>query len=554
MAIEAFINCFDLLHLTLSYLDRDKWCLAECAQVSTSFFQAASRLLYARVVYVKPGTSEFCGIEPPAQILSAATPTYAPYVQALVVQGDIFGAAVQGTLKHLKDCLGTFLHLQSLALLARLYTRDIADIASTIHNLHNLKELTVGLDFLHILTAAIPAISGGKELPKRLSTTLETLVEEAEEGEEEEEVVAEEQTEGSASTWAVASKTDLPLYRLESLTIASPSRALLDGFPEWLSELAATLRALHFQANCGSITPGVLTGLVSHLSNVTTFSLGLSYSLTDATVFGALSSLPALREVELVYYLQLNSPARFPPLRNLRKFTVRHPRAYNKGYALHFATWVRKAVAQGKLEMLRLICLDDNEESERRDGDDVPTVSNNHLYLVAENHSVDGLVSHLVAKHADSLRILDLGTATYVSKRSVSQLCNALLKLERLCICLGTGGLLAFRDHVPRMSNLRSAALLIKNLRAHYLLEPQRDLAQEHRADYLLEGSVLYSRHGADTECLPVASVAQDILKAGQYGLLRQLSLNQLLWEAMYVSGREGDTKLHVAEPRYLGE
>lgn len=57
------------------------------------------------------------------------------------------------------------------------------------------------------------------------------------------------------------------------------------------------------QGNCGSITPGVLRSIVGHIPRVRAFTLGLSYSLTDDSVFSSLADLPALRSLQLRYYM-----------------------------------------------------------------------------------------------------------------------------------------------------------------------------------------------------------------------------------------------------------
>ncbi len=57
------------------------------------------------------------------------------------------------------------------------------------------------------------------------------------------------------------------------------------------------------QGSCGSITPGVLRSFVPHLQSVSSFALGLSYSLTDDDVFNFWTSLPHLTSLEFRYYL-----------------------------------------------------------------------------------------------------------------------------------------------------------------------------------------------------------------------------------------------------------
>ena len=109
------------------------------------------------------------------------------------------------------------------------------------------------------------------------------------------------------------------MRNLQSLSIEWPSRAILQVLPEWLDSLQGTLRTLRFtastmafslsvadspvQESCGSITPGVLRSFLPHMSMMTSFSLGLSSSLTDDDVFPFWEGLPSLRILEFRYYL-----------------------------------------------------------------------------------------------------------------------------------------------------------------------------------------------------------------------------------------------------------
>ena len=66
-------------------------------------------------------------------------------------------------------------------------------------------------------------------------------------------------------------------------------------------------------------------------------------------------------------FQQLNSPAHFPRLANLRKFAVDHPRFESADAARRFSTWVRKAIrGTSKLEVLRLICGQEHDEPLRK--------------------------------------------------------------------------------------------------------------------------------------------------------------------------------------------
>ncbi|KAJ7041145.1 hypothetical protein C8F04DRAFT_947579 [Mycena alexandri] len=89
---------------------------------------------------------------------------------------------------------------------------------------------------------------------------------------------------------------------LRQLELQRPTRAILQLFSDWLGRLAS-LEELHFTRDCGSITPGLLRSFIPLLANITGFSLGLSYSLTDDDLFSFLAQLPCLEKVQFRYYL-----------------------------------------------------------------------------------------------------------------------------------------------------------------------------------------------------------------------------------------------------------
>ena len=108
------------------------------------------------------------------------------------------------------------------------------------------------------------------------------------------------------------------IKNLQSLTIRSPSRGVLDVLPFTLISLEDRLQELHLQVNlihsvfllaqlcdkgnCGSITPGVLRDLSPPLLGIKAFTLGLSYSLTDSDVASFLTPLTKLETLSLYYY------------------------------------------------------------------------------------------------------------------------------------------------------------------------------------------------------------------------------------------------------------
>ncbi|KAI0687453.1 hypothetical protein BC835DRAFT_403929 [Cytidiella melzeri] len=93
------------------------------------------------------------------------------------------------------------------------------------------------------------------------------------------------------------------LRGLERLVIEDPTRAILNVLPDWLSFLRGTLRGLHLKNNCGSVTPGVLKQISPSVSELTSFTLGLSYSIDNNDLFEVLSQMHNLTSLELRYYL-----------------------------------------------------------------------------------------------------------------------------------------------------------------------------------------------------------------------------------------------------------
>ncbi|CAL1696514.1 unnamed protein product [Somion occarium] len=143
---------------------------------------------------------------------------------------------------------------------------------------------------------------------------------------------------------------------LESLTIENPSRAILNIMPDWLNRLSGTLTTLRFRENCGSITPGVLRSFTPHMPNVHTFALGLSYSLTHDDVFSFLQNHSNLQSLELRYYLQLRKISTSLKLPRLRTLVVRHTHVSDKREASHLTKFIHRLSTHSPLESLHLVC------------------------------------------------------------------------------------------------------------------------------------------------------------------------------------------------------
>ncbi|KAI0684576.1 hypothetical protein BC835DRAFT_1389261 [Cytidiella melzeri] len=109
---------------------------------------------------------------------------------------------------------------------------------------------------------------------------------------------------------------------LERLVIEDPTRAILNVLPDWLSVLRGTFKGLHLKNNCGSVNPGVLKQISPSVSELTSFTLGLSYSIDNNDLFEFLSQMHNLISLELRYYLQQKPLSSQPELRLLKHLKV----------------------------------------------------------------------------------------------------------------------------------------------------------------------------------------------------------------------------------------
>ncbi|KAL1743232.1 hypothetical protein HDZ31DRAFT_41431 [Schizophyllum fasciatum] len=504
MASRTFAECFDLVYLTLSYLKTDYRTLSDCAV-------------------------------PTAQILSAKAPRYAPHVQTLYV-GGLLPDKAPNFPRQLAECLATFTNLQHLILAPLTEPGDaFADAIRILPRLGCLKRLVVGWWCHSIISLAVPeaSVASVEYVPHSQPQTpaLETLLEEDEEEDGGEGAGTPKRNRANSPPDTTAEQypnaDEPPMFSsLEALTIYSPPRMILDALPTFLLGLSR-IRELHLLDNCGSITPGVLTQLIDQLEGATAFSIGLSYSLTDATIFNTLATLHNLTEVQLTYYLQLNSPRRFPKLPNLRVFSVLHPRLATGDESRRFAAWVRRAIAgTSKLEALHLVCIDDEPDDILR-----------------------ALISHLIAKHAKTLRVLDAGTATYVSKRMIRQLCSWCTGLEELHLCTGKASLAMLSTELHRMPHLHTARFLIKN--ARYLPLPYNGLnAKIEDPEWLRGRWMRMCRTARPLE--GQYSLPELILLHARHGRLRWLSIGDIMWESAWRVGEGGAVGLYTAMPRHL--
>ncbi|TBU38334.1 hypothetical protein BD309DRAFT_972136 [Dichomitus squalens] len=230
--------------------------------------------------------------------------------------------------------------------------------------------------------------------------------------------------------------TLVQLRNLQSLSIGSPSRAILQVLPEWLRQLQSTLRKLGLTESCGSVTPGVLRSFLPYMHDITSFTLGLSYSLTDDDVFLFWEDLPSLQTLEFRYYLQMR-PVGTPRLSHLRCLTVYCNHVKTSGDAAYLYKWVRRVITYAPLVSLRILC-------RREPWGAAP--------------SFDPLLEHLIARHAQRLRVLDI-REFLVGKKALSKLCDKCTQLETLFVTVSCDALKEFQSDPTVFRSLRQLGL-----------------------------------------------------------------------------------------------
>ena len=218
------------------------------------------------------------------------------------------------------------------------------------------------------------------------------------------------------------------------MVISSPTRSkgiTLD------SKSTAQLSRWHpgncLQDNCGSITPGVLKSCGPHLSKLSSFTLGLSYTITDDDAFEFFSQLEALSSLDFRYYLvrpflcrtrhranayhrdkQLRVFSVRPKLPILRSLTVRHDYLKTKGDATYLTRWIRWLSSRSPLEEFTLAI-------DRR------------VWLRPPTISLDSLADHLGLRHGQTLRNLDIRDG-YISQHALTELSTRCQDLQILSI------------------------------------------------------------------------------------------------------------------------
>lgn len=392
---------YDLLLRILDHFRDDHTTLYSYSLVNWEFNRAASKILYSRAVLSPPFQRVLdlrnTGIPPSSNFPSASLPRNAPHVLELEISGFISArpSSRNALGSTLVNAIQTFKNLRTIKFTPQTYHDDLlTESLNALHQLSSLQELSVNTSCMdetksHLLCE----ISG-----------------------------------------------------LKHLTLYNPSRAVLQVLPDWLAKLSHTLSELHLKDNCGSVTPGVLKSFLPHVQDrLRSFSLGLSYSLTNHDVFTFIGQLQELEHVRLRYYWQLKPPPQQPSLTHLRHFTVDHSRVQTRYEVRSFCKWVRTAIATSAIEALSLVSDEDGE------------------YLGA-NLSFGSLIDHMTKKHASTVRFLDFRSA-FVGIDALEMLFRCCTSLEEFYISAGPTALIIFREHLPGLRYLHSASFQLCNVK-----------------------------------------------------------------------------------------
>ncbi|THV03494.1 hypothetical protein K435DRAFT_962380 [Dendrothele bispora CBS 962.96] len=379
--------------------------LFNCSLVNWAFNQEASKLLYLHITFHRSLSSSFNLrdnglLEGKTAWNSALLPQYAPFVRHLKINGVMserhppknqFPEALLNAVK-------SFVNLSSVT-----FTTKGGYIETFTEPLRLLPELS-SLDAVNV---------GGDWLDEKRAHLLTEL------------------------------------KRLRKVSIISPSRAMLDLLPGWLKELKDDLMELHLLNDCGSITPGVLSTIIRSLHNIRSFSMGLSFSITDHDLFNAISQLSCLEDLGVYYYYQQMIPWDGPSVPSLRFLTVTikdHPFSAQMFESL--SKWIQRIIYPRTLPRPRVESLRISED--------------NCFYARNDIFKFDSLVYHLAAKHANSLRVLDMPTM-FISVRALKVLFEQCGELEELSFSSGKNLLTQFREQAHSLTKLHTVGLYVRH-------------------------------------------------------------------------------------------
>ncbi|KAI0640962.1 hypothetical protein C8Q79DRAFT_1004016 [Trametes meyenii] len=386
---------YDVLILVLEWIQDDYPSLFSCSLVDRTFRDASARYLYRKVTYA-PGYSLVLDLRRKDDFLegiflSARLPHNAPLVRRFEVSGFLSSRPppINKFPAYVRSAVECWPNLQALVFSPQMYHESLFN------------------DTLPLL----PRLTLLKSLSVNTACTNESHVD-----------------------------VLVQVRGLEILTIQSPTRAILQLLPDWIGQLQNTLRILRLTNSCGSVTPGVLRSFVPYLQRVTSFELGLSYSLTDDDIFAFWEELPSLHTVSFRYYLQLR-PSHVPYLPHLRDLTIYYTNTLTRDYTDHLCRWIRRLISKSPLISLRLLC---------ENGIDGPSVS------------FDPLAEHLSLKHATRLRALEM-PHSFVGRKMFITLCSLCSELEELTLGISSDALGDIFSSPNALHHLHTATFYIRN-------------------------------------------------------------------------------------------
>ncbi|KAH9856164.1 hypothetical protein C2E23DRAFT_882278 [Lenzites betulinus] len=398
----GLVSCrlsYDILVLVLEWLQDDYESLFSCSLVSHACREISATYLYKKVVYSPPSKPSPVLDLSPKQALDfmkgifapACTPHHVQLVQYLEVSGFLPGHPKirNRMMEYIETAIKSWPNLQTIVLDPTSYHPSLfTEILPLLPQLQFLRSLHVN------------AYGIDQALAPKLTE----------------------------------------LRNLNSLTLHSPSRALLDLLPRWLGKLQDTLREFKLTHGCGSVTPGVLYSFLPYLQKIDSSALGLSYSLTNNDVFAFWEGLPHLQTLEYRYYLQLQ-PMISPRLLHLRHLTVHHWGLLITSEMTSFCKWIRHVIAKAPLESLRLVC---------------------EIEVTSPTLSFDPLIEHLSLKHATRLRILDM-RRSYLGIKALRMLCRSCTVLEQLAVGISGDALDEFPLLAGSLVHLQTVWFRIRN-------------------------------------------------------------------------------------------
>ncbi|KDQ52371.1 hypothetical protein JAAARDRAFT_184263 [Jaapia argillacea MUCL 33604] len=444
-------SSLDILPLVFAHLDRPT--LLSASQANKTFNTFSNKLLYSSVIlspeWRNPAYPRKDEGLLQCQFQSALKPHISPHVQRLTITGHLgsYSSVPTTLLSSLHTSILSFASLQSLSITPTDHLPDqFVPLLLGLANgsLQRLSELEVNTSCF--------VESGEFEYRPRVPLGGAIMEEDEDEDRVEEERNREAETKKESKVEIL-----IRIQGLTSLTLVDPKGTIIQSLPTWLTHLSPTLREFHLKGNCGSITPGILRSLSTSLLTLhqplRSFSIGISYSLTDTDIFGFLDGSPngpmrELEELTVCYYMQLKPPTVIPNLPSLRKLTIKHtgtPISCTTQASL-FTSFILRLIKKSRcLRELNII----------HDG-------------VGGGVKMDGLVSSLVAREGRGVELREV-RLWFVGRAAFEELCRSCTSLEVLVAGVSPG---TFRDLPTLIAPLKRLHKL--SLKTHFVKQSKQ--------------------------------------------------------------------------------